>query len=126
MGQPSAHVSLRIYDPGNRSVVAITLGDIVRRSVRTTRLQPGTLDLLLPLTDRGVVKYSRLTRELARRGARLGIPQFAVFEVNGRVYSRFTVDYRVSPNGLGSSRGIEFAALAPSIALRLRNEIRSG
>lgn len=122
--QRPAPVNLSIYDQSKLSPVRVTTSDVVRSATRTIGAKRGPLNLWLRLTSRGVAAFDRLTRALARRGARMGAPQFAVFQVNGRAYSRFSINYRLFPNGLDGSQGVEIAGLARSAAVRLRDEIR--
>jgi hypothetical protein len=77
------------------------------------------------LTPGGSAKFRRLTRDLARRGARIQtVPRF-VIEIDGRVFRRIRVDYRFSPDGLDASSGLVIAGMPLSTARRLGRGIRA-
>ena len=100
--QSGAKVTLRIYDPTGHSHAQVTLAGIVRSQTHVTHigdLPTGTLGIVF--TKAGRTDFCKLTRALARRGARLhDHHELSAFSVNGRIYARPYIDYRVYPNGL--------------------------
>ena len=124
-GGSQSPVELRMYDPAGQVRSEVTLADVVRSSARATLARGVAPSLDFRLTNRGILRCDSLTRALARRGARLGLNQAVALEINGRVYARPTVDYRLYPDGLDCSSGIE-VALKLKTAQRLASEIRHG
>jgi hypothetical protein len=100
--QSGGRVTLRIYDPTGHSHTQVTLAGIVRRQTHVTHvgnLPTGTLGIVF--TKAGRTDFCKLTRALARRGARHhNHHELSAFEVNGHIYARPSIDYRVAPNGL--------------------------
>jgi hypothetical protein len=116
---------LRIFDAANKADVQVTAADVVRQSARTEAGETaGSRLLYFRLTRSGTVKFSRLTRTLAHRGRRVHRSQRFTVEINHRVYARPMVDYRVFPEGLDASQGLQIAGLRQSVANRLAREIR--
>jgi hypothetical protein len=75
------------------------------------------------LTGQGATKFHALTRGLARRGARLRRNLAVAIEIDGRVRARPFVDYRLYPDGLDGSQGIE-VQLPRALARRFAKQIR--
>jgi hypothetical protein len=123
---PPKTFELRIYDPANNAKAGLTVADVVRSSARAESGETAGSGLLyFRFTRAGVLKFRRLTRELARRGSRVHRLQRLTIEINHRVYERPTVDYRVFPDGLDASQGLEIDRLTLSVASRLAQEIRN-
>jgi hypothetical protein len=112
---------MRIYDPTGHVTGEVTEVDVIPSSVETWR---GT-SVNLELTARGRRRFLRLTRGLAHRGAKLHRVQHFAIEIGGRVYSRPFIDYRVWPDGLDATPGVELSNVPPKIARRLADELRS-
>lgn len=123
-------VTLRIFDPKGRISARVTLGGIVRSQTRTIRLPSdpsGVGELSLAFTKAGRRSFCSLTRGLAHVGARRQQLQADALEVDGRIYSRGYVEYRIFPNGLcakGSAPQIQFS-MKLTTARRLTRLIRS-
>lgn len=118
-------LELRIYDGSDAGTPPLTAADIIRSSARTEPGDTAESSLLsFRLSRRGVRRFHDLTRRLARRGRRTHHPQRFVLEINHKVYARPSVDYRVFPDGLDASQGLQVAGLRQSIARRLAAEIR--
>jgi len=101
--QSNAKTTLRIFDPTGQIHAQVTLSGIVRRQTAVTYVNDprGMGRLLLVFNRAGRTDFCRLTRGLARRGARLhNHHEVNAFEVNGHIYLRPYVDYRYYPNGL--------------------------
>ena len=118
-------VRLRLYDPSGRTRAEVGIRDVERASARAVRLPDGTA-LSFRLTSTGAAKCHRLTLSLAKRGARLHHFQRFAFAINGRVYARPFVDYRLFPEGLDCTTGLEFHGLRVADARRLVVLIRRG
>jgi hypothetical protein len=122
-----SRAGLRIYDPSAHVKGQVTAGDVVPSSVRTGPESGGTAHtyfIYFGLTSRGRQRFHSLTRALARRGARLHRVQRFAFEVNGHVYGRPFIDYRLYPNGIDGSSGIEIPGVPPKSAKRVARELR--
>ena len=123
---PQKTFQLRIYDAANMAKVRLTVADVVRSSARVESGETaGSGFLYFRLTRDGVLKFRRLTHELARRGSRVHRSQRVAIEINDRVYARPMVDYRVFPDGLDASQGLQIGGLKLSVANRLADEIRN-
>jgi hypothetical protein len=100
--QSGGMVTLRIYDPAGHIHTRVTLAGIARRETHVTHLgnlPTGTLGIVF--TKAGRRGFCKLTRALAHRGARLhNHHESSAFAVNGHIYARPYIDYRVAPNGL--------------------------
>jgi hypothetical protein len=124
----SAHArpfELSIFDPANAMNARLTINDVVRSSARAEAGETAEAGLLyFRLTRTGLRKFRQLTRELAKRGKRLHRLQSFAIEVNHQVYARPRVDYKVFPDGLDASQGIEINGLQLSLARRLASGIR--
>jgi len=114
---------VRIYDPSGETKDEVRSGDIVKSSVQVSGVS-GLWLLGFQLTPEGGRKLQRLTRALARRGAEAQHPQPFAFSVDGHVYARPTVDYRLTPNGLAAGSGLEISGLRCQVAQRLATEMR--
>jgi hypothetical protein len=119
-----SRVDLRIYDSAMQSRWEVRTADVVRSSAYASRVAGDSASLYFRLTASGAVKFRRLTRDLARRGARLRRAQRFVLKIDGRVYARPRVDYRAFPDGLDGRPGIEIQGLSLSTAQRLAGRIR--
>lgn len=128
--QSSGKVTLRIYDPKGRVHARVTLGGIVRSKTHVVELpsdQTGSGNVSLAFTKAGWTSFCSLTRGLARVGSRLHQLQSDALKVDGRVYSRGYIEYRIYPNGLcvkGSVPRILFSmklTTARSLARLIRN-----
>jgi preprotein translocase subunit SecD len=115
-----------MYDPAGQSKWAVGTADVVRSSARASRQPGGFATLSFRLTNNGAMKFHNLTRALARRGARLHRAQRFAFEVDGRVVSLPSIDYRAFPNGLDGRSGIQVEGLKFATAQRLARGIRQG
>jgi preprotein translocase subunit SecD len=127
-GKQGPQTRLRIYDPNGQAADVLTASDIVASSVRTGAEEGGvhTDFIAFELTPRGQKRFHRLTAGLAHRGASLHRLQHFAFEVNGRVYARPFIDYRISPDGFDASGGVEIAPIPPKVAKRLAAALRRG
>jgi preprotein translocase subunit SecD len=114
---------IRIYDATGHVRVEVTERDVVGPSVKVWRAD-GTTNITFELTTRGQRMFLRLTRGLARRGAKLHRTQHFALAVRGRVYSRPFIDYRASPNGLDATEGLSISNVRPGIAKRLADALR--
>jgi hypothetical protein len=124
-------LSLRIFDPHGRVRARVTLAGIVRSETRTIRIPsdpPGVGRLSVAFTKSGRTSFCSLTRGLAHVGARLQHLQADALEVDGRIYARGYIEYRIFPNGLcvpGSASQIQFS-MKLTTARRLTRLIRTG
>jgi hypothetical protein len=116
-------LKLRIYDPAGQIRAAVRAADVVRPSARATREPDGSGALSFRLTKHGVATFHILTRGLARRGARLHKRQAFVLEINHKS-ARPEIDYRVSPDGVDASGGLEVSGMPFSVARMLAQAIR--
>lgn len=73
-GSSSHKFRFRTYDPLGYVKVQVTESDVLRRSAHAAREPGGLWSLNFRLTDEGQAKFRRLTRALAKRGARLHRP----------------------------------------------------
>jgi hypothetical protein len=123
-------VTLRIFDSKGRVRAQVTLAGIVRSETRTIRIPSdpaGVGRLSFAFTKTGRTSFCSLTRGLAHVGARLHHLQSDALEVDGRIYGRGYIEYRVFPDGLcvpGSAREIQFS-MNLTTARRLTRLIRS-
>ena len=123
----STGFEFRMYDTRHQAKVEILTSDLVRRSVKVGNVPGNRPAIVVRLTDRGVSRFHRLTRILAKRGKRLQANQQIAIEVNGKVYDRVGIDYKVYPDGLNADTGLEILSFGdPAMTRRLANEIRSG
>ncbi len=125
-GSSSHELGFRTYDPLGHVKVEVTESDVLRSSARAAREPDGSWSFSFRLTDEGQAEFRRLTRALAKRGARLHRPLRCVTEMNGTVLSRSTVDYRIFPDGYGAEEGMWFPGFHPAAARRLANQMRKG
>ncbi len=122
--------TLRIFDPKGRVRAQVTLAGILRSETRTIRIPgdpPGVGRLSLAFTKTGRTSFCSLTRGLAHVGARLLHIQADALEVDGRIYARGYIEYRIFPNGLcvsGSAPQILFS-MKLATARRLTRLIRN-
>jgi len=122
---PQELVQLRIFDATNKSRIRVTMSDVIRSSARAESGETAESGLLyFRLTRAGVLKFRRLTHELAKRGKRIHRVQAFTLKINNRVYARPTVDYNVFPSGLDASQGLEISGLTFGVTRRLANQIR--
>lgn len=105
--------------------VLLTLQDIDRLSVRTIAEPKGRMTLAFRLTSKGVAKFDTLTRLLSQQGSKTHRLQHLVFAVDGHIYARESIDYRLYPQGLDGRNGLEFAGLPRSSALKVAREVRT-
>ena len=115
---------LRIYDPLGNIKGQVTESEVLRMTARASQEPDGSWSVTFRLTDEGEAEFHRLTRGLAKRGARLHRPQRFRIEMNGRVESRSTIDYRIFPDGFGVETGMWFPGLRPATAQGLAHQIR--
>lgn len=129
---PPREFRFRIYDPLGHIKAEVTASGVLRRSARAAGTAEGaagpagSASFYFRLTDEGEAQLRRLTRALAKRGARLHRPQRFVIEMNGTVLSRSSFDYKRYPDGFSAETGMEFAGLSPATAQRLAREMRGG
>jgi len=114
---------IRIFDPAGRIHKDVRSKDVSSATVISVSGQSG---VALVLTRSGAKGFHELTRRLAERGARLHRNTHFAFAVDGRVYATPYVDYRLYPQGLDGSSGIEVANLPASVAQEVAREIRKG
>jgi hypothetical protein len=128
--QSGGKVTLRIFDPTGRVQARVTLAGIVRSKTRVIKLpgdQPGAANLSLGFTKAGWTSFCSLTRGLAHVGTRLHRLQSDALKVDGRLYSRGYIEYRIFPEGLcvkGSAPRILFSmklATARSLTRLIRS-----
>jgi hypothetical protein len=130
MARSGTKVTLRVFDPVGRVRAQVTLAGIVRSETRTIRIPgdpSGVGRLSLAFTKTGRTSFCSLTRGLAHVGARLHNLQADALEVNGRIYGRGYIEYRIFPDGLcvsGSAPQIQFS-MKLTTARRLTRLIRS-
>jgi len=120
----SSEFRFRIYDPLGNVKGQVTESDVLQKTARASQEPDGSWSVTFRLTDKGEAEFHRLTRGLAKRGARLHRPQRWRIEMNGRVESRSTIDYRIFPDGFGVETGMWFPGLRPAAAQRLARQIR--
>jgi hypothetical protein len=125
-GSSSHEFRFRTYDPLGSVKAEVTESDVLRRSARAAREPDGSWSFSFQLTDEGQATFRRLTRALAKRGARLHRPLRCVTEMNGTLLSRATVDYRIFPDGYGAEKGMWFPGFRPATAQRLAHQMRNG
>jgi hypothetical protein len=125
-GSSSPEFRFRVYDPLGHIKAEVTASDVLRMSARASQEPDGSWSLTFRLTDGGEAEFHRLTRALAKRGARLHRPQRFRIEMNGTVFSRSTIDYRIFPDGFGVETGMWFPGLRPATAQRLADQMRNG
>jgi preprotein translocase subunit SecD len=125
-GSSSREFQLRIYDPLGNVKGQVTESDVLRRTARASQEPDGSWSVTFRLTEKGEAGFHRLTRGLAKRGARIHRPLRFRIEMNGRVESRSTIDYRIFPDGFGVETGMWFPGLRPATAQQLAQQIRSG
>jgi hypothetical protein len=115
---------MRIYDPSGRVSAEVTEADVISSSVKTWSGAGAGTSINLELTAHGRASFLRLTRRLAHRGAKLHDVQHFAIAVDDRVYSRPFIDYRMSPDGLDATGGVQIANIPSKMAERLAAEIR--
>jgi hypothetical protein len=126
-GGSSAHeLHFRTYDPLGYVRIEVTESDVLRRSAHASRERDGWWSLNFRLTEEGQAKFRRLTRALAKRGARLHRPLRCVAEMNGTLLSRSTFDYRIFPDGYGAEKGMWFPGYRAETAQRLADQMQEG
>jgi preprotein translocase subunit SecD len=82
------------------------------------------MNINFELTAHGQRTFLQLTRGLAHRGAKLHRVEHFAIAVRGRVYSRPSIDYRLTPDGLDTSPGVSIANVPPNVAKRLADALR--
>lgn len=113
---------VRVFDPARQVKTALTLGDFVPSSAAWVS-ENGSSALSVTFTPTGRKKFCILTRALAQRGVRVGVPQRLAFAVDGRTYADPTVNFKLFPHGLCGSPGLQ-VYLRASLAQRLAQLIR--
>jgi len=120
--QPPETLELRIYDAANNAKVGLTVADVVRSSPHAESGETAGSGLLyFRFTRDGVLKFRRLTREAASTAFNDSQSKSTTASMSGR-----RVDYRVYPDGLDVSSGLETDRLTLAVANRLADEIRNG
>jgi len=114
---------VRIFDPSGHVRTSLTLADLVASSAKTWRAPDRSTSLLVAFTPAGRAKFCALTRDLAQRGARVGVPQRSAFAVDGHIYAEPKIDFKAYPHGLCGVPGLEIS-LRASLAERLAHIIR--
>jgi preprotein translocase subunit SecD len=120
------------FEPGSQKVTVagtpvLTENDVDRASVGwELDAQTGQPTVYLGFTRAGAKRLTRLSRKLARRGARLGTPQHFLLAVSGNVYAAPYVDYRVNPQGIPADNGMQFAAASVTDAKHVVKTLRGG
>ncbi len=122
----SRDLQFRMYDTRHQAGVEIRTTDLVRTSARAGTVPGNPPALYFRLTDEGELKFRRLSRVLAKRGARLHAFQRMAIEIDGKVYARLAVDYKVYPDGLTPDTGFEISLRDLATARRLDDKLRSG
>jgi len=122
----SNDLEFRIYDTRHQANIEILTSDLVRESAKVHKLPGNPATVYFKLTDQGQSKFRRLTRALAKRGARLHAFQQMAVEVNGKVYARPGIDYKVMPDGFTPDTGLEINVGDLATARRVAKEMRSG
>jgi preprotein translocase subunit SecD len=122
----SNDLDFQIYDTRHQANVKILTSDLVRESVKAYKLPGNSPAVYFKLTDQGQSKFRRLTRALAKRGARLHAFQQMAIEINGKVYDRPGVDYKVMPDGFTPDTGLDITLDDLATARRLAKEMRGG
>jgi hypothetical protein len=115
-----------MYDPSGRVADEVTVSDVVVSSVRTgpDGGRTNTDFIYFALTPRGRQRFHHLTAGLAHRGSTLHRVQHFAFEVEGRIYARPFIDYRINPDGLDASTGLEIPGVPPMAAKRVAAALR--
>ena len=122
----SNDLDFQIYDTRHQANVEIRTSDLVRESAKASKVPGNPPAVYFKLTDQGQSKFRRLTRALAKRGARLHAFQQMAIEINGKVYARPGVDYKVMPDGFTPDTGLDFSVDDLTTARRLAKEMRGG
>jgi preprotein translocase subunit SecD len=122
----SSQLQVRIYDTSGRAEVEVRTADVLRRSARAQNVSGGSADVYFGLTTEGQAKFRRLTRTVARRGTRLHRLQRIAIEMDGKVYARPSIDYKIYPTGFDGSTGLLLASLKLATAERLVYQMRHG
>jgi preprotein translocase subunit SecD len=88
-------------------------GDVAAQTARADS-DPATGQSVVSFgfTRDGRQKFTRLTREVAHRGARAGRPFHIVITVDGRLKERPYIDYAVSPDGLPATAAYSWTSRA--------------
>jgi hypothetical protein len=116
---------LHIYDARRMAKATVTSGDVVRSSVRVVPLSRRYATLYVGFNRRGRAQFCRLTRALARRGARLHRHQYFVIAADSRVFFRLWVDFQKFPSGLCGVPGFESDRMPIRAARALAKSIRN-
>jgi hypothetical protein len=122
----AADLEFRMYDTTHQAPVEIHTADLIRNSVRVARIPGNPPAIYFKLTRQGESNFRSLTRVLAKRGARLHAIQHMAIEVNGKVYARAGVDWKLYPQGLNPDTGFEVGLRDLATARGLANELRGG
>jgi hypothetical protein len=117
---------LHIYDARRIAKTTVTSADIDRSSIRVVPLSKRYAALYVGFTRRGRLEFCRLTRALARRGARIHRHQYLIIAADGRVFARPWIDYQKFPNGLCGVPGFESDRIPIRAARDLAKLIRNG
>ncbi|MDP9223460.1 MAG: hypothetical protein M3P18_06315 [Actinomycetota bacterium] len=125
-GSSSPEFRFRIYDASGQAKPGVTAAGVLRNSARASQTPDGSWSFYFRLTDKGEAEFHRLTRSLAKRGARLHRVQRMTVEMNGTVLARAGIDYKVQPDGFDGRTGLEFPGLRPATARRFAQQMRSG
>jgi hypothetical protein len=116
----SAHLGLGATRPNLliRSAPAGTGPTIGLNDIRPTLIHvTSTVDgagVVLPFNARGRSAFERLTRALARLGAKRHSMEYVVVELDGVIYERTAIDYHAYPDGIHGSPNIEIVVTGPS------------
>jgi hypothetical protein len=114
-GRPT-QTDISIYDPTHHVKVELTSDDFVPSSARAEPQPGGSASLYVGFTSEGAAKFCRLTRDLARRGARLHREQHFAFAAGLAIYARPRVDHRANPEGICGAPGVEVSGMRPALA----------
>lgn len=104
------------------------VGDDVDKASQSFDQQAGGEPIVtINFTGSGQTKFRDITRDLARRGARVGANQSFASVLDGEIITRPTVDYQRYPSGIDPSNGVQINGnFSVGEARKLADQINSG
>ena len=117
-------------DPAAKSVYVFGAprlsGDLLDRRSSRADIDPqvGGAVVLIQFTAKGLDRFERLTRTLARRGARRQKPQHFLLVIDDVVYTSPYIDYRFDPDGIRADTGIQLSVTSLDEARKLAKALR--
>jgi preprotein translocase subunit SecD len=118
----------RVGEPGYEvvGIPGLDGDDVLRDSARADRRGTGEPIVSATLNADGTRKFEELTRKIAEQGRRRNEVQHLAILVDDELVAWTEIDYRLYPNGLDGSAGIQIPVKSQADAEGLADDLRGG